>query len=148
MPYTLTQIRILRAPPERTWRAPNDPAALAKWNPPGGFVAEIHEFDLREGGAYRMAFRNVSTGQAHCFGGTWREVVPNERLVATDQFDDPNLSGQMAMSYLLRPVTMGTELAIEQQGLPDAIPEDACRLGSQQSFDVLAHLVEPETSEG
>ncbi len=148
MPYTLTQIRILRAPPERVWRALTDPAALAKWNPPDGFVAEIHEFDLREGGAYRMAFRNFSTGQAHSFGGTWLEVVPHERLVATDRFDDPNLTGEMIASYHLRPVAMGTELTVEQQGLPDAIPEDACRLGWQQCFDVLARLVEPETSEG
>ncbi len=148
MPYTLTQIRILRAPPERVWRGLTDPAALAKWNAPDGFVAEVHEFDLREGGTYRMAFRNFTTGQSHGFGGTWREVVPHERLVATDRFDDPNLPGEMIMTYRLRPVAMGTELTVEQQGLPDAIPEDACRLGWQQSFDALARLVEPEIREG
>jgi uncharacterized protein YndB with AHSA1/START domain len=148
MPYTLSQIRILRAPPERVWRALTDPAALVKWNPPDGFVAEVHEFDLRVGGGYRMAFRNFTTGQEHGFGGTWREVVPHERLVATDRFDDPNLPGEMVMTYRLRPVAMGTELTVEQQGLPDVIPEDACRLGWQQSFDALARLVEPEIREG
>lgn len=147
MPYTLTQIRILRAPPERVWRALTDPVALAKWNPPDGFVCEVHEFDIREGGSYRMAFRNFTTGQAHGFGGTWREVLPPERLVATDRFDDPNLPGEMVMTYRLRPVVMGTELTVEQQGLPDVIPEEACRLGWQQSFEALAHLVEPEIDE-
>jgi len=148
MPYTLTQIRILRAPPERIWRALTDPVALAKWNPPDGFVADVQEFDLREGGTYRMAFRNMTTGRSHAFGGTWLEVVPHERLVATDRFDDPNLPGEMVMTYRLRPVATGTELTVEQQGLPDAIPEDACRLGWQQSFDALARLVEPEIREG
>lgn len=148
MPYDLTQIRILRAPPERVWRALTNPAALAKWNPPDGFVCEVHEFDLREGGRYRMAFRNFTTDQAHAFGGTWREVVVNERLVATDRFENPNLPGEMVMTYQLRPVAMGTELTITQQGLPDVIPEAACRLGWQQSFEALARLVEPEIREG
>lgn len=148
MPYTLTQIRILRAPPERVWRALTDRVALAKWNPPDGFVCEVHDFDLREGGSYRMAFRNFTTGQAHGFGGTWLEVVPHERLVATDRFDDPALPGEMVTTYRLRPVAMGTELTVEQQDLPDVIPEEACRLGWQQSFEALAHLVEPEIHEG
>lgn len=148
MPYTLTQIRVFRAPPERVWRALTDAAALAKWNPPDGFVAEVHEIDLRVGGHYAMSFVNLATGEGNRFGGTYLEVVPPERLVATDAFDDPNLLGEMRTSYLLRVVPSGTELTVDQAGLPDAIPSDAVRLGWQQSLELLARLVEAEIPSG
>jgi uncharacterized protein YndB with AHSA1/START domain len=144
MPYTLTHIRILRAPVERVWRALTEPAAIVKWNPPDGFTAIVHELDLREGGRFRMSFVNFANGQAHSFGGSYREVVPNEKLVATDRFEDENLPGEMLTTYSLRAVSCGTEPLVEQAGLPDAIPAEACRLGWQQSFDLLARLVEVE----
>jgi uncharacterized protein YndB with AHSA1/START domain len=144
MPYALTHIRILRAPAERLWRAITEPSAIVKWNPPDGFYAVVREMDLRPGGRFRMAFVNLASGQEHSFGGSYREVVPNEKLVATDQFDDPNLPGQIVTTYHLRPVSCGTELTVEQVGLPDIIPAESCRLGWQQSFELLARLVEPE----
>jgi uncharacterized protein YndB with AHSA1/START domain len=144
MPYTLTHIRILRAPVERVWRALTEPSAIVKWNPPDGFTAVVREMDFRVGGRFRMAFVNFTSGQEHSFGGSYREIVPNQKLVATDQFDDPNLPGEMVMTYVLRPVSCGTELTVEQAGLPDAIPAESCRLGWQQSFELLARLVEPE----
>jgi uncharacterized protein YndB with AHSA1/START domain len=144
MPYTLTQIRVFRAPPERVWRALTEPAAIVKWNPPDGFVAEVHELDLRVGGRYRMSFIHLGNGQRHSFGGSYREIVPNERLVATDRFDDDKLPGEMLTTYTLRAVSCGTELTVEQAGLPDAIPAEACRLGWQQSFELFTRLVEPE----
>jgi uncharacterized protein YndB with AHSA1/START domain len=144
MPYTLTQVRILRAPAERVWRALFDPAAIAKWNPPDGFTAIVHELDARVGGRFRISFVNLTTGNAHTFGGEYRELVPNEKMVATDRFEDANLPGEIVTTYNLRSVSTGTELTVEQAGLPDVIPADACRLGWQQSFDLLARLVEPE----
>lgn len=144
MAYSLTQLRILRAPPERVWRALTDPAAIVKWYPPDGFVAEVHELDVRVGGRYRMAFINFTTGERHGFGGGYRELVANERLVLTDQFDDPALPGEMLTTYQLRAVSTGTELTVEQQGLPDVIPAEACRVGWQQTLELLARLVEAE----
>ena len=144
MPYTLNQVRILRAPPERVYRALLEPAALAKWNAPDGFTAVVHELDARVGGRFRISFTNFSNGQAHSFGGEYRELVPNERIVATDVFDDPGLPGEIVTTTTLRAVASGTELVVEQAGLPDVIPPDACRLGWQQSLDLLARLVEPE----
>lgn len=144
MPYTLTQIRILRAPIERVWRALTEPSAIVKWNPPDGFTAVVHEMDFRVGGRFRMAFVNLASGQEHSFGGSYREIVPNQKLVATDQFDAHNLPGEMMTTYVLRPVSCGTELTVEQTGLPDAIPAESCRLGWQQSFDLLSRLVEAE----
>jgi uncharacterized protein YndB with AHSA1/START domain len=148
MSYTLTQIRVFRAPPARVWRALTEPAAIVKWNPPDGFVAEVHEFDLRVGGRYRMSFVNLGSGQRHSFGGSFREIVPNERLVATDRFDDAKLAGEMLSTYTLRAVSCGTELTVEQAGLPDAIPAEACRMGWQQSFELLTRLVEAEIPAG
>jgi len=148
MPYTLNQVRVFRAPPERLWRALTTPSAIVKWNPPDGFVAEVHELDLRVGGRYRMSFINLGTGHKHSFGGSYHEVKPNEKLVATDRFDDENLPGEMLTTYTLRPVSVGTELTVEQTGLPDAIPAEACRLGWQQSFELLTRLVEPEIPAG
>lgn len=144
MPYTLTQVRVLRAPAERVYRALLDPAALAKWQPPDGFTAVVHELDARVGGRYRTSFINFGNGQAHSFGGQYLELVPNEKVVATDRFDDPALDGEMVTTFILRGVSMGTELTVEQAGLPDLIPADACRAGWQQSFELLARLVEAE----
>jgi len=144
MPYSLTQIRVFGAPAERVYRALIDPAALAKWNPPDGFTAVVHELDARVGGSFRISFINFTNGQTHSFGGEYRELMPNEKIVATDRFDDPNLPGEIVTTYLLREVSTGTELAVEQTGLPDVIPADACRMGWQQSLELLARLVEPE----
>jgi uncharacterized protein YndB with AHSA1/START domain len=144
MPYRLTQLRVFRAPPERLWRALTEPAAMVKWYPPDGFVAELHAYDLRVGGDYRMSFVNLDNGQRHSFGGSFREIVPNRRLVATDRFDDAALAGEILATYTLRPVSGGTELTVEQDGLPDAIPAEACRMGWQQSLELLARLVEAE----
>lgn len=148
VPDTLTLVRVFRAPAERVWRALLDPAALAKWNAPDGFTAIVHELEPRIGGRYRMTFVNFATGQRHAFGGAYRELVPNERLVATDRFEDPSLAGEMVTTYSLRVVPTGTELTIEQAGLPDAIPADACRHGWQKSLELLARLVEHEIPSG
>lgn len=142
MPYTLKQVRVLRAPAERVYRALIDAAAIAKWNPPDGFTAVVHHLEAKVGGSFRISFVNFGSGQEHTFGGTYKELVPNERIVATDKFE--GVDGEMLATYTLRAVSSGTELTVEQQGLPDFIPEDACRLGWQQSFDLLARLVEPE----
>jgi uncharacterized protein YndB with AHSA1/START domain len=144
MPYTLTQVRILRAPPERVYRAFLDPAAVAKWNAPDGFTVVVHELEARVHGRFRISFVNFSNGQAHTFGGEYRELVPNERIVATDRFDDPGLPDEIVTTTTLHAVATGTELTVEQAGLPDVIPADACRLGWQQSLDLLARLVETE----
>ncbi|MBY4898148.1 SRPBCC family protein [Cupriavidus sp. AU9028] len=148
MPYNLTLVRVFRAPAERVYRALLDPAAIAKWNAPDGFTATVHELDARVGGRYRMSFTNFSGGQTHSFGGEYRELVPNERIVVTDRFDDANLPGEMLTTFELRAVSSGTELHVEQTGLPDAIPPDACRLGWQQSLELLARVVEPEIPAG
>jgi|SRR5579885_1992447 uncharacterized protein YndB with AHSA1/START domain len=144
MPYTLTHIRILRAPAERVWRALTEPSAIVKWNPPDGFIAIVKEMDFRPGGRFRMSFINFASGQEHSFGASYCEIVPNQKLVAREQFDDPTLAGNVATSFQLRPVACGTELVVEQAGIPDAIPAESCRLGWQQSFELLARLVEAE----
>ena len=144
MPYTLAHIRVFSAPPERVYRALIDPAAIAKWNPPDGFTAVVHELDARVGGRFRISFINFTNGQTHSFGGEYLELIPNQKVVATDRFEDENLPGEIRTSYLLRPVSVGTELTVEQTGLPDAIPAEACRMGWQQSLELLARLVEPE----
>ncbi len=142
MPYDLTQLRIFSAPAERVYRALLDPAAIAKWNAPDGFTAIVHELDARVGGRFRISFVNFGTGQRHTFGGEYRELVENERIVATDRFE--GIEGEMIVIYGLRQVASGTELTVEQQGLPNFIPADGCRLGWQQSFELLARLVEAE----
>jgi uncharacterized protein YndB with AHSA1/START domain len=146
MPNTIRLYRVFRAPPERIYRAFLEPEALAKWNPPHGFVARIHEMDVRVGGRYRMSFINFGTGKSHDFGGTYVELVPNERMRWTDSFDDPNLPGTMQMTVNLTPVAFGTEVEIIQDGLPDAIP--ACHLGWQESLGLLARLVEADIPDG
>ena len=142
--HTVRLHRVLRAPPARVYRALLDPRAMVKWNPPHGFVGEVHEIDPRVGGAFRMSFTNLGTGQTHSFGGRYLDLVENELVRCTDAFDDPNLPGRMITAYALRAVPVGTDLTIVQEGVPSAIPIEFCYLGWQQSLDMLAALVEPE----
>jgi len=135
--------RVLRSTPERIYRAFLEPDAMAKWLPPYGFACTVHHMDARVGGTYKMSFRNFSTGNGHSFGGEYRELIPNQRLQYTDRFDDPNLSGEMVTTVSLKPVSVGTEIAIVQEGLPEVIPVDGCYLGWQESLEQLARLVEP-----
>lgn len=136
--------RVLRAPPERVYRAFLDPAALEKWLPPYGFTGRIHAMDARVGGGYRMSFTNFGTGASHGFAVTYVELVPNARIVHTDRFDDPNLPGEMRVEIVLAPVLCGTDLSIVQAGIPAAIPPEFCFLGWQESLTLLAHLVDPD----
>ena len=136
--------RILRAPPERIYRAFLEPDALAKWLPPHGFTCQVQHLDARVGGGFRMSFRNFGSGQSHAFSGDYLELVPFQTIRYVDRFDDPNLPGQMPVSVTLREVTGGTELSIVQEGIPEAIPVAMCCLGWQESLVQLAHLVEPE----
>ena len=136
--------RVLRAPAERIYRAMLDPDAMCKWLPPYGFTARMHAIDATVGGTYRMSFTNFSTGSSHAFGGKYLELVPNEKLRYTDAFDDPNLPGQMITTVLLKPVLTGTDVDIVQEGIPAAIPIEACYLGWQQTLALLMQLVEAE----
>jgi uncharacterized protein YndB with AHSA1/START domain len=144
MPNTVRLHRVLRAAPEKIYRAFLDADAMAKWSPPHGFTCKVHEADVRIGGTYRMSFTNFSTGKSHSFGGSYLELIPNERISYSDKFDDPNLSGEMKTTITLKKVSCGTELEIVQEGLPDAIPVEACYLGWQESLTLLALLVEAE----
>jgi len=145
---TVRLYRVLRASPERVYRAFLDPDALAKWIPPHGFTGKVHHMDARAGGDYRMSFTNFSTGKGHSFGGTYIELTPNERIRYTDRFDDPNMPGEMQISISFQKVSCGTELTIVQEGIPSAIPVELCYLGWQESLSLLAHLVEPEIPDG
>ena len=136
--------RVLRAPPERVYRAFLDADAMAKWMPPNGFTGKVHHVDARVGGSYRMSFTNFSTGHAHSFGGEYLELIPNERIRNTDRFDDPNLPEEMLTTVSIRQVSCGTELNIVQEGIPEAIPQEACYLGWQESLALLAQFVEAE----
>ena len=140
--------RVLKAPPDRVWRAILDPAANCKWLPPHGFTCTVHHLDAKVGGTYSMSFTNFSTGRSHSFGGEYLELVPGERIVATDVFDDPNLPGEMRTTYSFKKVSVGTEVSIVQENIPAAIPADACYLGWQESLEQLAKLVEPEIADG
>ncbi len=140
--------RVLTAKPERAYRAFLDAAAMAKWLPPYGFTCTVHHLDARVGGTYKMSFTNFTTGNGHSFGGTYRELQPNEKIVYTDSFDDPNLPGQMLTTITFRQVLCGTELNVVQEGIPEAIPTEMCYLGWQQSLAQLATLVEPEVADG
>ena len=144
MPHTVRFQRVLRAPADRIYRAFIDPDAMCKWLPPHGFTGRMHAMDARVGGAYRMSFTNLGNGQSHSFGGTFVELVPGERIRHTDRFDDPNLPGEMVTTITLRPVLVGTEVQIEQAGIPEVIPPEACCLGWQESLQLLALLVEAE----
>jgi len=136
--------RVLRATPERVYRAFLEPDALAKWLPPHGFTGKVHHLDARVGGTYKMSFTNFTTGGGHTFGGEYLELVPGRRIRHTDGFDDPNLPGKMQVTIELRPVSCGTELDIVQEGIPEPIPLENCHLGWQESLTLLAQLVEPE----
>jgi len=136
--------RVLRASPEKIYRAFLDAHALAKWLPPYGFTCQVHQLDARVGGRFRMSFENFSTGNGHSFGGEYLELVPNERIRYTDKFDDPNLPGEMQVSVSIMPVLCGSELAIVQEGIPEVVPVEMCYLGWQESLAQLANLVEPE----
>src|SRR3977135_4339587 len=136
--------RVLRATPERIYRDFLHPDAMAKWLPPNGFTGKVHHLDAKVGGTYRMSFTNFTTGHSHAFGGRFLELVPHERIRHTDSFDDPNLPGEMQTTVTLKAVSVGTELNIVQEGLPDVIPPEACGLGWQESLAQLTKLVEPE----
>ena len=144
MPSTIRLHRVLRAPPERVYRAFLDPQAKVKWLPPNGFTAKVHHEDVRVGGSYKMSFTNFTTGRSHSFGGQYVELTPNERIRYSDKFDDPNLPGAMEVTISLKNVSVGTELNSTQAGIPDVIPAEACYLGWQESLTLLAKLVEAE----
>ena len=144
MPGTVRLHRVLRSKPERVYRAFLDPEALVKWMPPHGFTAKVHQMEPRVGGTYKMSFKNFSTGNGHSFGGKYLELVPNEKIRHTDKFDDPNLPGELQVTITLKQVSVGVELQIVQEGIPDVIPVEACYLGWQESLTLLAQLVEPE----
>ncbi|KRW94657.1 SRPBCC family protein [Paracoccus sp. MKU1] len=144
MPHTIRLHRVIAAKPEKLYRAFLEPDAVASWLPPYGFLCTVHELEAKVGGQHRMSFRNFTTGDSHAFGGSYLELIPDRRLVYTDRFDDPNLPGEMTVTMDLKQVSVGTEVNIEQQGVPDLIPAEACYLGWQDSLHKLAKLVQPE----
>ena len=141
---TIRLHRVLRAPPERVYKAFLDAEAMVKWLPPNGFTGKVHHMDARTGGTFKMSFTNFTTGQSHSFGGEFLELTPHERLRYTDRFDDPNLPGEMRVTVTLKQVSCGTELNVVQEGVPAVIPPEACYLGWQDSLNLLARLVEAE----
>jgi uncharacterized protein YndB with AHSA1/START domain len=141
---TIRLHRVLRATPERVYRAFLDADAMTKWLPPNGFTGKVHHMDAKIGGTYKMSFTNFSTGKSHSFGGEYLELTPHERIRYTDRFDDPNLPGEIQTTVILKKVSCGTELNIVQEGVPDIIPAEACYVGWQESLNLLAKLVEPE----
>jgi uncharacterized protein YndB with AHSA1/START domain len=147
MPNTVRLHRVLPTKPEKIYRAFTEADAMAKWLPPNGFTCTIHHMEAKVGGSYRMSFRNFTTGLSHAFGGQFLELVPGERLRYTDKFEDPNLPGEIHVTVTLKKVLVGTELTIVQEGIPDAIPIEACYLGWQESLRNLAKLVEPEITQ-
>jgi len=144
---TIRLHRVIMAPPERVYRAFLDPTAMVKWLPPNGFTGEVHHMDAKVGGSYKMSFKNFSTGNSHSFGGEYLELVPNEKIRNTDRFDDPNMPGEMQNTITFKQVSVGTELNILQEGVPEFIPAEACYLGWQESLKLLAQLVEAEIPE-
>ncbi|CAN7506325.1 MULTISPECIES: SRPBCC family protein [Brucella] len=147
MPSTIRLHRVIATKPEKVYRAFVEPDAIASWIPPYGFLCTVHEMNAKVGGGHKMSFRNFTTGESHSFGGTYVELVPGERLVYTDRFDDPNLPGEMKVTIELKAVSVGTEINITQEGVPDIIPAEACYLGWQDSLDKLRRLVEPEINQ-
>ncbi len=145
--HTIRLHRVLRAPPERIYRALLDPAALCKWMPPNGFTATLHHLDAKVGGTFKMSFTNFSTQKAMSFGGEYLELIPNEKLIYTDKFDDPNLPGVITVTILLKEVSCGTEVNVTQEGVPGVIPAEACYMGWQESLILLGKLVEAEIKE-
>jgi uncharacterized protein YndB with AHSA1/START domain len=148
MPGTVRLHRVLKAPPQRVYKAFLDPAAMCKWLPPHGFTGTVHSLDARVGGGCRMSFTNFSTGKSHSFSNRYIELKPNELIRYVDQFDDPNLPGEMQVTVALKAVACGTDLSIVQDGIPDAIPTEFCYLGWQESLNLLAHVVEPDIPDG
>ena len=144
MPGTVRLHRVMATTPDKIYRAFLEPDAMAKWLPPNGFAATTHHQDAKVGGTFRMSFRNFTTGNGHSFGGEYLELVPHERIRYTDRFDDPNLAGEIVVTVTLKKVSVGTELDIVQEGIPDVIPPEACYLGWQESLTLLAQLVEAE----
>ena len=142
--HTIRLHRVLRATPEKVYRAFLDGDAMTKWLPPNGFTGKVHHLDAKVGGTYKMSFTNFSTGKSHSFGGDYLELVPHERIRHTDRFDDPNLPGEMQTTITLKKVSCGTELNVVQEGVPEVIPTEACYVGWQESLILLAKLVEPE----
>jgi uncharacterized protein YndB with AHSA1/START domain len=142
--HTIRLHRVLRATPERVYRAFLDGDAMSKWLPPNGFTGKVHHMDAKAGGTFKMSFTNFSTGKSHSFGGEYLELVPHQRLRYTDRFDDPNLPGEMQTTVTLKKVSCGTELNVVQEGVPEVIPAEACYVGWQESLNLLAKLVEPE----
>lgn len=147
MTGTVTLHRVFKAPADRVYRAFLDPDAMCKWLPPHGFVGKMHSMNAVVGGGYQMSFTNFGTGKSHSFGGTYLELVPNQRIRYNDQFDDPGLPGQMLVTVTLKAVLCGTELGIVQEGIPEAIPVEFCYLGWQESLSLLAHVVEPDIAD-
>ena len=147
MPNTVRLHRVLATRPEKVYRAFLEPDAMAKWLPPDGFTCTVHQVDPKVGGSYKASFRNFTNGAKHTFGGQYVELVPNERLCYTDRFEDPSLPGEIRVTVTLKRVSVGTEVSIVQEGLPDVIPVEACYLGWQQSLRNLARLVEPEITQ-
>ena len=145
---TIRLHRVLRAPPDRVYRAFLDPDAKAKWLPPNGFTGKVHHLSAKVGGTYKMSFTNFSSGNSHSFGGTYVELVPNERIRYTDRFDDPNLPGEMHVSITLKKVSVGTDVSIVQEGVPEVIPPDACYVGWQESLAQLSLVVDPDIPNG
>jgi uncharacterized protein YndB with AHSA1/START domain len=141
---TIRLHRVLRATPERVYRAFLDPDAMVKWLPPNGFTGKVHHMDAKVGGSHKMSFTNFTTGKSHSFGGRYLELAPNERIRYTDKFDDANLPGEMQVTITLKKVSCGTELNVVQEGVPEVIPPEMCYLGWQESLVLLAKLVEPE----
>src|SRR5689334_23946347 len=144
MPSTIRLHRVLTTSPDKVYRAFIEADALAKWLPPNGFACTVHHLEAKAGGTFRMSFRNFTTGASHAFGGSFIELMPGQRVVYTDKFDDPNLPGEMTVTVALKKVSVGTEVHIEQAGVPDMIPAEACYLGWQESLRNLARLVEPD----
>jgi len=144
---TIRLHRVLRAKPERVYRAFLEPEAMVKWLPPHGFTGKVHEIDARVGGSYKMSFVNFTTGSSHSFGGKFLELVPNQRIRHTDRFDAPGLPGEITTTITIRPVSLGVELNVVQEGVPEIIPAEACYLGWQDSLTLLAQLVEPEIAD-
>lgn len=147
MPQTIRVHHVLAAKPAKVYRAFLEPDAFASWSPPNGYTGMVHTMDAKVGGTYRMSFRNFTTGESHSFGGTYLELVPDDKLVYVDKFDDPHMTGEMKITVTLKPVVVGTELTIVQEGLPDTIPAAYCCRGWQESFRKLEQLVEPELNQ-
>jgi uncharacterized protein YndB with AHSA1/START domain len=147
MPGTVKLHRVLTTTPDKVYRAFVEPDAIASWLPPYGFLCTVHHLDAKVGGTHKMSFRNFTTGGGHSFGGTYLELIPGEKLVYTDRFDDPNMPGEMKVTVTLKAVSAGTEMSVVQEGIPDMIPTEMCTLGWQECLEKLAKLVQPEINQ-